>query len=173
MIITIGGPIGSGKTTVARALASKFGLRHISAGQVFRQMARERGMSLEEFSKYAEKNLELDRAIDKKQMELAKSGNAVVDGRLSGLLIDADLKIWLKASLEVRAKRVAERESKDFNVALKETKIRERSENKRYKKIYNFDLSDLSVYDVVLNTELWSAEDVINIIYVMVSSLKR
>jgi cytidylate kinase len=172
MIITIGGPIGSGKTTVAKALAKKFGLRHISAGQVFREMAEERGMSLEDFSRLAEKDFTLDKAVDERQIELAKRGDAVVDGRLSGLLVNADLKIWLRAPLEVRAKRVAERESKDFDTALKETIEREKSEKKRYKEIYNFDISDLTPYDVVLNTELWDAKEVISIIEKMVSSLR-
>ncbi len=165
MIITISGPIGSGKTTVARAIATRFNLRHISAGEVFRALAKERGMTLAEFSKYAEEHHEVDRLVDERQVELAKSGNAVVDGRLTAwLLPEAELKIWLKAPLEVRAERVARREGISYEQALRETKLREESEAKRYREIYGIDLNDLSPYDVVLNTSLYEAEDVIEII---------
>jgi cytidylate kinase len=173
MIITVGGPIGSGKTTVAQVLAKRFNLRHVSAGEVFRQMAKERGMNLGEFSRLAEEDHRLDREVDRRQIEMAKSGDAIVDGRLSGWMIDADLKIWLKAPLEVRAKRVAEREGKDFEKALKETKEREKSESKRYKEIYSINIEDLSPYDVILNTHLWDAEGVIEIIEKIISSLAR
>lgn len=173
MIITISGLTGSGKTTVAKALAKKFGLHHISAGEVFREMARERGISLAEFSKLAETHPELDREVDKRQAKMAKAGDVIVDGRLSGWMVKADLKIWLKAPLDVRAKRVAERENKIFELALKETEEREKSELKRYKEIYNIDLNDLSPYDVVLNTCLWNANEVIDIIENIISSLDR
>lgn len=173
MIITIGGPIGSGKTTVAKAIAGEFGLAHISAGAVFRQMAKERNLTIEEFSKLAEKDSSIDKIIDEKQQELAKKGSAVIDGRLSAAMIKPDLKIWLAAPLEIRAKRVAEREGKDFETALKETKKRERSETRRYKKIYGIDLSDTSKYDLVMNTSLWSAKEVVEIISLAIRSLSR
>ena len=173
LVITISGLIGSGKTTVAKALAEKLMLRHVQAGMVFREMAKERGMSLQEFSKLAEKDKSFDRLVDERQKELAKQGNVVIDGRLSGWLIDADLKIWLKASLDERAKRVAKRENKDYETALKETRERERSELKRYKEIYGIDLNDLSPYDFVINTELWSAEVIVETIKNLVEKMKR
>ncbi|NOZ59059.1 MAG: AAA family ATPase [Euryarchaeota archaeon] len=170
MIVTISGPIGSGKTTVARAIASRFKLRHVSAGEVFRSLARERGMSLAEFSKYAEEHHEVDRLVDERQVELARQGNAVVDGRLTAwLLPEAELKIWLKAPLEVRAERVAKREGISFEQALRETKLREESEAKRYREIYGIDLGDLTPYDVVINTGIYEAEDVIEIISLCIS----
>ncbi|RLG57107.1 MAG: cytidylate kinase, partial [Candidatus Hydrothermarchaeota archaeon] len=64
LVITISGLIGSGKTTVAKALAEKLMLRHVQAGMVFREMAKERGMSLQEFSKLAEKDKSFDRLVD-------------------------------------------------------------------------------------------------------------
>ncbi|RMF89677.1 MAG: AAA family ATPase [Methanobacteriota archaeon] len=164
MIVTIGGPIGSGKTTVAKAIARRFNLRHISAGSVFREMARERGMSLEEFSGLAEKDPSFDKIVDERQRELASEGDAVVDGRLSGRFIDADVKIWLTAPLELRVGRVARREGKDPREAEREVKRREESEALRYKSLYGIDLYDTSGYDVVLNTALWDAEGVVKII---------
>lgn len=173
MIVTIGGDIGSGKSTVAKAVAEKFKLKHISAGETFREMAKERGMDLAEFSKFAEGNHELDREVDDRQTEMARmAGDAVVDGRLSGVLLkEAALKIWLKAPMEERAKRVAKREKKEYKQALRETEEREASELGRYRTIYGIDLRDLSPYDAVLNTQLWGPEEVINIIGQMITPL--
>jgi cytidylate kinase len=173
MIVTIGGPIGSGKTTVAQAIAEKFGFTHISAGVVFRELAHEKGITLEEFSRLAEENPEYDKELDARQTELAKKAeNAVIDGRLSGLIIDADLKVWLKAPLETRAKRVCEREGKELSEALDDVKNRGDSELKRYKEIYDIDLRDLKPYDIVINTELFSAEEVTSIVEKAISCMR-
>lgn len=164
MIITISGCIGSGKTTVARDLSKRFGLKHISAGGVFRAMAKEKGLTLEEFTKLAEDDPRIDREVDARQREMAKDDDSVIDGRLSGWLVDADIKIWLKAPLDVRAKRVARRESKEYGRALEETRNREESEIKRYKEMYNIDMHDLTPYNVVIDTTLWNAREVADII---------
>lgn len=168
MIVTIGGPIGSGKTTVARAISERFGLRHISAGIIFRGIAKEKGLSLEEFSVLAEKDHSYDRTVDKKQQEMIGEGDAVVDGRLSGRFIESDIKIWLTAPFEERAERVANRENISLEQSIEGMKKREKSEATRYKDIYGINIYDLSQYDVVLNTALWSAEGVISIISTMI-----
>ncbi len=173
MIITISGLIGSGKTTVAKAIAKRFNLRHISAGEAFRELAKERGLSLLEFSRLAEKDKNIDIELDKKIVELAKAGNVVVDGRLSGWLIkDANLRVFLKAPLEVRVKRVCKREKKEYETVLREIIERERSEAKRYMEIYGINIKNLEIYDIVLNTALWQAKDVIEIIAAAIEKLK-
>ena len=160
VVVAVSGPHGAGKTTVARFLAKKLGLRYLSAGDVFRRMAAERGVSLEEFSRYAEKNVKIDEGIDRRTVEEARRGNVLVDARLAGwLLNDADLKILLTAPLEVRVRRIAEREGRPYEEVLRETVKRERSEEKRFKKLYGIDLSDLSPFDIVLNTERISIEE--------------
>jgi len=66
MKITIGGLPGSGTTTSARLIERNLGFKHIYAGLIFRELAEERGMSLEEFSKHAEGNRDIDNLIDRK-----------------------------------------------------------------------------------------------------------
>ena len=56
MIITIGGLAGTGTTTAAELLSEKLEIPYISAGSVFRDMASENGMSVLEFSEFAEGN---------------------------------------------------------------------------------------------------------------------
>jgi cytidylate kinase len=170
MIITVSGFIGSGKTTVAKALAKRYNLRHISAGDVFRELAKKKELSLQEFSSLAETNPDIDREVDNLQRQKISGGDVVAEGRLSGWLLDADFKIWLEASLETRARRVAKRESKSYEVAFKETRDREESEMKRYREIYGIDLRELSPYSIVVDTEDWGAEEVVNLIIEVIST---
>ena len=166
LIIAISGPAGSGKTTYAKKLAEELGLRYISAGQLFRRMANEKGMSLVEFSQIAEKNYEIDKEIDRRTLEEAKRGNVILDGRLTAWVTKdiADLKILLTAPLEVRVKRIANRDKKDYNEVFKETVERERSELKRYKEIYGANPYELSLYDVVLNTSKFTIDAAVRIL---------
>lgn len=164
MIVTIGGSIGSGKTTLAKAISERFSMRHISAGKVMRDMAKEKGISLIEFSKYAETNSEIDKEIDRRQKELAKEGNCVLDGRISAYMMESDLCIWLDAPIEVRAKRVSNRENLPEKEALEGILKREGSEKKRYKEIYNIDLDDRKIYDIILNTKRVNVEEMTDLV---------
>lgn len=166
MKITISGPPGSGKTTVARILSERLGLKLISAGSVFRQLAMEKKMSLEEFSKFAEENPEIDIMIDKMQKEMAeKEKDAVIEGRLSGWMIkDADLRVYIFADAEVRYSRIAKREGRDLNEVRRETKLREEIERRRYQKFYGIDIEDWHLYDLIVNSNRISAEKIADII---------
>lgn len=166
MKITISGPPGSGKTTVARILSEKLKIKLISAGEIFRTLAFERGMSIEDFSKYAESNPEIDVLIDRLQKEMAeKEKDAIVEGRLSGWMIkDADLKVYLFADPEVRYSRIAKREGKDLSAVKRETKLREEIERRRYQKFYSIDLNDWRIYDLIINTNRLPAEKIADII---------
>lgn len=162
MIIAIAGPIGVGKSTVAKALAERLAYRYISGGEVFRQMARERSISVVEVNRMAEKDPALDHELDRRQTEMAKTGNCVVESRLSGWMVDADLKIWLRAPLDVRAARVAHREGQRVEAARAELEERERSEWARYKTYYNIDVDDLSPYHLIVDTTRWSADAIVD-----------
>jgi len=156
--------VGSGKSTLCRGLADRFDMSYISAGKVMREMAGCKGMSLQEFSAYAEEHPEIDREIDDEQKKKA-SGNCVVDGRLAAYFIDkADLRVWLTAPIEDRAERIASREGIGANEARNGIIERERSERKRYKMIYDIDLDRLSVYDLVINTGVFDREATLNIV---------
>ncbi|BDZ71737.1 hypothetical protein GCM10025861_22540 [Methanobacterium petrolearium] len=98
MIITIGGLAGSGTSTTSHILSEKTGIPLISAGDIFRRMAQERGMEILEFSKFAEGNNQIDQEIDQRQAKLAhEADDLIVEGRLSAYFVDADLKVWCTA----------------------------------------------------------------------------
>ncbi len=166
MKITISGLPGSGTTTVAKIVSKKLGLKLISAGEIFRQLAAQRGMTVEEFGKYAEEHPEIDTLIDKTQREMAeKEDNAVIEGRLSGWMVkNADLKVWIFADAEVRYKRIAKREGKDLAVVRQQTKMREEIEKRRYQKFYSIDLDDWSIYDLIINSTKFEAEEIAELI---------
>ena len=165
MIITIGGLAGSGTTTEAEVLSKKLGIPFISAGSIFRDMAKEKGMSLLEFSKFAEDNTAIDVELDKRQAKIAKeSKDLIVEGRLSAHFVEADLRVWLLAPLEIRGKRICNRESKSMEVAIDEIRIREESEALRYLDIHNIDINNLDIYDLILNTNRFNPESIAEIV---------
>lgn len=161
MIIAIAGPIGVGKSTVAEGLARALGYRVISGGEVFRDLARERGISVTDVNRLAEHDPTLDRELDRRQAERARAGDCVVESRLAGWMVGADLKVWLRAPVEVRAARVARRERLSAVAARADLSERERSEWARYKAAYNIDIDDLSPYHLVIDTTLWTAEVIV------------
>ena len=165
MIITVGGLAGTGTTTTAELLSEKLDIPYISAGFVFRQMAEEKGMSVLEFGAFAKGNYDIDKEIDKRQAELAKSADdLIVEGRLSAYFVEADLKLWLVTPFDVRSKRVAERESKSVDQAKEEIISREKSGALRFMDIYDIDISNMDIYDLIINTGTFNPEQVSEII---------
>jgi len=139
MIIAIDGPAASGKGTIARQIASVYGLHHLDTGLLYRAVAKamldagyppdDAKHAIEIASrldpkKYEENTLKLQpiteaasvvaaipqvrQALMNYQREFAtRPPGAVLDGRDIGTVIapDADVKLFVVASPEVRAAR--------------------------------------------------------------------
>jgi cytidylate kinase len=166
MLLTVSGPAGSGKSTTAAGLAEALDLEHVSGGDIFRELAAERGYSPVEFNELAEEDGRIDRDLDRRLYEIARDRDGVVlESRLAGWLApDADFRLWLDAPLDVRAARIADREEKSVEQAREETRRRERSERKRYRDYYDIHIDDLSIYDLVVNTARWTAPAVLTVL---------
>ena len=154
--ITISGLPGSGKTTVARILEKETGLEYVYSGQIFRSLAQKYHMTLEAFGQYAETHEKIDKELDDFQVSVLKKGDVIVEGRLAGWLAYqhniAALKVMLEADLSTRTSRIVNREPGDLKHRKQEIQKREQSEARRYKKYYGIDISDLSIYDLVIDT---------------------
>ena len=146
-------------------------------GDIFRKLADEKGMSLLDFGDYAGEHPEIDRELDERQLEIARSENVILEGRVAGWIChinDVDsFKIWLDADIEVRAERVAKREGKDIETVLWEIKDREESERARYKVIYDFDMGDRSFYDIVIDTGPLTPENICDLILLKIQGGAR
>ena len=165
MLLSMSGLPGSGTTTVSKLLAEHYGVDLVNAGDVFRGLAKEHGMSLAEFGKLAESDASIDVKIDDRQKEIANTRDDIIlEGRLAGHMAEKALKVWIKAPIIVRVKRISGRESTSVDVMLDETIKREASEAVRYKEIYEIDIEDLSVYDLVIDSGKWDQFEIMNIL---------
>lgn len=166
MRVTISGTPGSGTTTVAAAIADRFGLVHLNAGDRFRRLAKRKGMTVDELNRLAERDEAVDRELHRRIVEEAEATDDLVfESRYSSRsLDDVDVRIWLDAPLRVRARRVADREGIATEEAVDRIETRERSVRDRSERYYGFDVDDRSIYDLCLNTGLWSVEDSIDLV---------
>ena len=167
MLLTISGPAGSGKSTAAAALAEALDYDHVSGGDIFRDLAAERGLTPLELNKQAEEDDQIDRDLDRRLREIAATRDELVlESRLAGWMAGehADFRVWLDAPLSVRAERIADREDKSVELARKETRERSESEARRYLEYYNIDIEELTIYDLAVNTARLSPEAVIDVI---------
>ena len=173
MLITVSGPAGSGKSTLAASLAEQLDIEHVSGGDVFRELASERGLTPLELNRQAETDDSIDRDLDQRLRAVARERDALVlESRLAGWMAGdhADVRLWLDAPLSVRAERIADREQKTVQTAREETEARAQSEALRYREYYGIDIDDLSIYDLVVNTARWSPAGVRELVLTAVDS---
>lgn len=156
IIVTVDGPSGSGKGTLAEEIADRLGINHFSAGDVFRSIAEDRGMTHVELAEQADKGVDLE--VDRRTLQRALEESCVIEGRLPSWVLGdySDLKIFLTADEEERARRVAGRENIDRKTALREEiRARDQENSKRYEEYYGIDTSRTDIYDVIFdNTDL-------------------
>jgi len=166
MILTISGLHGTGKSTVGKLIAKKLGIKYYSTGQIFRDLAKEMNLTLEEFTEYVENNPNIDKRLDDKIIDIANKGDVIIDSQLSAYILKsiANFKILLTCPLEIRVRRITERDNASYNEKLKETLLREESELERFKKLYNIDLNDAEkngkIYDLIIDTGNLTVEEI-------------
>jgi predicted cytidylate kinase len=100
VVVTFSGLHGAGKSTFAKEIAEEFGLRYVSAGDLFRLIARERDLTVIELTDLAVKDSSIDKQMDDITRREAENGSVVLDGQLAGWMAGelADIRIYLKAS---------------------------------------------------------------------------
>lgn len=167
--VAISGKSGCGNTTVSTLLAEKLGVKLIN--YTFRQLAAEKGLTLAQVIENARTDDSYDIFVDNHQVELARAEPCVLGSRLAiWMLKEADLKVYLFASDETRAKRILNREGGDLQKIKDFTSMRDSEDTRRYKKIYNIDNNDYSFSDLIIDTAKFNPEQIVELI---IAELKK
>jgi cytidylate kinase len=176
IVVCISGMAGTGKSTLAKKLAHKYHLKYYSGGDALKALAAEEGYNSScngwwespeglRFLEKREKNLKFDKAVDDKLLESAQKGNVLLDSWTMPWLLKTGFKIWLIASIEKRAERIAERDKITIKEARRVLKEKEAGTKAIYKKLYGFSLGeDFTPFQLVLDTDRLSAEQVFQVL---------
>jgi len=115
---------------------------------------------------------QFDRRVDEELIKEAKRGNVVLDSWTMPWLLKEGFKVWLEASPDVRARRVAERDDISLEEAFNALKEKDEKTKAIYKKLYGFDLGEgFSPFNVILNTSELGAEEVFQTLCLVVERL--
>ena len=165
MRIAISSKSGCGNTTVSTLLSEKLGYPMVNF--TFRQMAQERGVDFWTFCRMAEDDYDIDRELDRRQVEMAMDQkDCILASRLAiWMLKEADLKVYLTATAETRAKRVYTREGGSLEERYKETVRRDENDTNRYKTIYGIDNSKPEeCADLIIATDDKTPDEIVSLI---------
>ena len=183
IVLCISGMAGSGKSTLAKRIARKYKLSYLSGGDALKTLAMEAGFKPTDrgwweseeglrFLKKRREDLSFDKRADEKLLEWAMQGDVVLDSWAQAWLLKQGLKVWLEASTEERARRIAERDQITFDRASNALKEKDGMTQMIYKELYGFDLGeDFSPFDVVLDVTQLSEDEVFNTISLLVDRL--
>jgi cytidylate kinase len=186
MLIAIDGPAGAGKSTVARAVARALGWTYLDSGAMYRAaaLAALRGAPMPQRIELGERvvsdgedvtdairspevtakasEVAADPAVRERlvalQRELIAGGDWVAEGRDIGTVVapDAEVKVFLTAAPQERARRRAEQEGRPIDDVLAEQRARdERDESREHSPLraaadaVELDTTGLSVDEVV------------------------
>lgn len=171
--ITISGPAASGKSSAAKGVAKRLGMKHVSMGVVFREMASEQGLPLDEF--LAKSTADFHERADARQLEYAMRGGVVIEGRLGAWVAGdhAQMRFWLTAPLKERGRRAAGREGLSLDDAVRAVRKRDAIDVDNYKRIYGFDFTSLEPYNYVVSNHLYDLNGTVDILAYLVRKAKR
>ena len=165
--ITLTGDPGSGTSTFARTVAGLTGFRLITTGNIFRELAEAKGISLAALNELAETQAEIDRQVDDYLQSLnGGTEDIVLDSRMAWHFVKNSLKIRLTVAPDVAVARIFRDDAmlrekfKDIDEATDEVNRRRNSEIARYKSLYGVDIGDPANFDLVIDTSTKGPKDV-------------
>ena len=164
MIISFNGDHGSGKSTIAQMVAKELGYPRYYMGQIFRDIAKEKGITLEELHKGIVDDAAVDKLVDDYLIKLSKKENDfVVESRTAWYFIPESVKFYFRVDSKESAKRVflelqkenQRNEGVELNSIEKVEESldkRKKMDDERYMKFYGINIRDDKNYDLVVNT---------------------
>ena len=183
LVICISGMAGTGKSTLAKKLAEKYNLKYYSGGDALRELAAQEGYNSRcngwwessegiRFLEQRKTDSNFDKAVDNKLLEYAAQGNVLLDSWTMPWLLNGGFKIWLSASVDKQAERISVRDKMSVEESLKALNEKEARTKAIYKKLYGFSLGDdFSPFDLVLDTDNLSAEDVFKVLCMVIDNV--
>ena len=175
-VICISGLAGTGKSTLSKKIAEKYGLRYFSGGDVLKELAKHDGYDVSDqgwwespeglnFLSKRVNDPKFDKEVDDMLLDYAQQGNVLLDSWTMPWLLKEGFKIWLEASFEKRAARVAKRDGMTVDQAFDVLKEKEARTKAIYKALYGFSLGeDLKPFDFILDTDNLSANEVFEVL---------
>jgi cytidylate kinase len=176
IVICISGLAGTGKSTLSKKIAEKYGLRYFSGGDVLKDLAKQDGYDVSvqgwwessEGLNFLSKRVndpKFDKEVDDRLLDYAQQGNVLLDSWTMPWLLKDGFKIWLEASFEKRAARVAIRDGMTVAQAFDVLKEKEARTKAIYRALYGFSLGeDLKPFDFILDTDNLSANEVFEVL---------
>jgi predicted cytidylate kinase len=173
MIITLGGLPGAGKSTIKNLLADELGLKSYSMGDMRGEMAKARGMTIDQLNDIGLTDASTDNEVDAFQKTLAENqDDFVIDGAMSWHFIPQSKKIYLAVDPAVAAARIfADRqgnpnrtdEPKYTSVENTQQALTARAaqNDARYQKWYGASYLDPKNYDLVIDTTNLTTDEVL------------
>ena len=169
MIITIGGNVGAGKTTLANNLANALHYEQLYVGDILRKMAAEKNLSIEQFYAQLKNDPAIEQAVDKRQATMMREhDDLIVQGRVAwyftqqsafpifNILLTVD-----PATGAARAGAKKENVGKTTDEMVIATADREKMERERYAMLYGIkDHLDPAHYDFILDTTSLTEQEV-------------
>ena len=183
LVICVSGMAGTGKSTVAKKLAKRYCMRYYSGGDALKELAVEEGYDASKigfwespvgiaFLKQRENDPKFDKTVDQKLLEQAKHGNVLLDSWAMPWLVKEGFKIWLMASIEKRAERVAKRDNLTVEKALEMLEEKESRTKAIFEKLYGFKLDeDFKPFHLVLDTDNMNADEVYSVLCDVVENM--
>ena len=165
--ITISGHPGSGTSTLVNGICDHFNWSSLNGGQIFRDEAKRRGLSLSDFGDLCASDFSVDKSLDDVLQEKIRDPNGpdVVESRLSGwwaykLEIDC-VRLWVDVNDEVRAQRVVDREGITLEKAIFENKKRSQKDRSRYIELYGLIPEDKEPYTHIIDASQKNISEVL------------
>jgi len=183
IVICIAGLTGCGKSTVAKRLAGKYGLKYLSGGMALKELAIKIGYKPHgrgwwetsegvKFLDHRLKDPKFDKQVDEQLLKWAKRGNVVLDSWTIPWLFKGGFKIWFEASAKVRARRLAERDDISVKEALNAVREKDEKTRRIYYDVYGFKLGeDFSPFNLILDVNHLDAEEVFKTLCLVVDRL--
>ena len=166
MNITITGNLGSGKSSICGEL-EKSGFEIVRTGTLFREIAKDRGLSVIELNELAKSDPSIDKMLDERSTKLGVEKDfTVFDSRMAWHFIPNSFKIFVLTKVSESAKRIFTDKSRsaeqyeNLKTAEDGVLLRSKLEKERFLNLYQVNYYDQHNYNLVIDSTYASPSEV-------------